>query len=123
MTMSDDEWERRILCSDGNCIGVIGADGRCKMCGKLYEGDLPLPAADSEEIASEPASGTEEADASQTGQSIDPVIGAALERVNDFVEQVTGTPPTPAEIADALGRYFVLNEIKEHIVMVRENKE
>ena len=33
----DDEWENRILCSDGNCIGVIGPDGRCKECGKPYE--------------------------------------------------------------------------------------
>ena len=35
-----DEWESRQLCSDGNCIGVIGPDGRCKECGKKYEGDL-----------------------------------------------------------------------------------
>ena len=33
-------WDNRILCSDGNCIGVIGSDGRCKECGKKYEGDL-----------------------------------------------------------------------------------
>lgn len=30
----DDDWESRTLCSDGNCIGVIGPDGRCKECGK-----------------------------------------------------------------------------------------
>lgn len=34
----DDAWERRTLCSDGNCIGVIGPDGRCKECGKPYQG-------------------------------------------------------------------------------------
>ena len=28
------EWSKRILCSDGACIGVIGIDGRCKVCGK-----------------------------------------------------------------------------------------
>ncbi len=52
MTMMDDDWERRILCSDGNCIGVIGADGRCNECGKPYtgDGDLPRPATDSETI-------------------------------------------------------------------------
>jgi hypothetical protein len=33
---SDDEWENRRLCNDENCIGVIGADGRCKECGKPY---------------------------------------------------------------------------------------
>jgi len=32
------EWSRRRLCSDGDCIGVIGADGRCKECGKPYAG-------------------------------------------------------------------------------------
>jgi hypothetical protein len=37
----DSDWDRRILCSDGNCIGVIGPDGRCKECGKLHEGELP----------------------------------------------------------------------------------
>ena len=37
----DTEWERRILCSDESCIGVIGPDGRCKECGLAYEGTLP----------------------------------------------------------------------------------
>ncbi|NLA41483.1 MAG: hypothetical protein GX874_08760 [Smithella sp.] len=31
---SDDDWEKRVLCSDGACIGVIGPDGKCKECGK-----------------------------------------------------------------------------------------
>lgn len=26
----------RILCSDGACIGVIGEDGLCKVCGKPF---------------------------------------------------------------------------------------
>lgn len=30
----DGDWADRILCSDENCIGVIGPDGRCKECGK-----------------------------------------------------------------------------------------
>jgi hypothetical protein len=34
----DDTWENRTLCSDESCIGVIGPDGRCKECGKPYEG-------------------------------------------------------------------------------------
>lgn len=37
-TFDDDDWDNRSLCSDGNCIGVIGPDGRCKECGKPYEG-------------------------------------------------------------------------------------
>ena len=40
MTPTDMEWEHRVLCSDGNCIGVIGPDGRCKECGKEFEGTL-----------------------------------------------------------------------------------
>jgi len=37
--ITDAEWERRVLCSDESCIGVIGPDGRCKECGLPYEGD------------------------------------------------------------------------------------
>ena len=33
----DDEWDNRRLCPDGNCIGVIGPDGRCKECGRPDE--------------------------------------------------------------------------------------
>ena len=36
----NEDWENRVLCSDGSCIGTIGPDGRCKECGKPYEGDL-----------------------------------------------------------------------------------
>ena len=41
ITPDNSNWDNRVLCSDGNCIGVIGADGRCKECGRKYEGDLP----------------------------------------------------------------------------------
>lgn len=34
------DWDNRILCGDENCIGVIGPDGRCKECGKPYEGNI-----------------------------------------------------------------------------------
>ena len=44
--MISDEWETRQLCSDGNCIGVIGPDGRCKECGK--PGEMNTPPADLE---------------------------------------------------------------------------
>jgi hypothetical protein len=33
---ADGDWESRRLCGDGNCIGVIGPDGRCKECGRPY---------------------------------------------------------------------------------------
>jgi hypothetical protein len=32
----DDSWEKRTLCSDESCIGVVGPDGRCKECGKPH---------------------------------------------------------------------------------------
>ena len=44
--LTDLEWENRVLCPDGNCIGVIGRDGRCSECGKKYDGILaeePFP--------------------------------------------------------------------------------
>jgi len=37
----NEDWERRTLCSDESCIGIIGSDGKCKECGKVYEGYLP----------------------------------------------------------------------------------
>ncbi|HQP41232.1 MAG TPA: hypothetical protein PK004_07255 [Smithella sp.] len=37
----NEDWEKRILCSDESCIGTIGPDGKCKECGKPYEGKLP----------------------------------------------------------------------------------
>lgn len=33
-----DDWDARQLCADGNCIGVIGPDGRCSFCGRQAEG-------------------------------------------------------------------------------------
>ena len=32
---SDDDFENRILCSDGACIGLV-ENGVCKVCGKPY---------------------------------------------------------------------------------------
>jgi len=34
---NEDSFKNRVLCSDGNCIGVIGPDGRCKVCGQPYK--------------------------------------------------------------------------------------
>jgi hypothetical protein len=41
-SQTDQDWENRTLCSDENCIGVIGPDGRCKECGKKFEGDFSM---------------------------------------------------------------------------------
>jgi hypothetical protein len=50
---SNTDWDNRILCSDGNCIGVIGPDGHCKECGNKHEGTLPETAASGKESPSE----------------------------------------------------------------------
>lgn len=28
------DWDQRMLCPDGSCVGVIGPDGTCKVCGR-----------------------------------------------------------------------------------------
>ncbi len=35
----EDDFSKRILCSDGNCIGVVNEQGLCKVCGKPYSGE------------------------------------------------------------------------------------
>ena len=35
----DIDWEKRTLCSDESCIGVIGSDGHCKECGMIFSGE------------------------------------------------------------------------------------
>jgi uncharacterized membrane protein len=31
------DWDDRVLCPDGSCIGIIGPDGRCTACGRTSE--------------------------------------------------------------------------------------
>jgi hypothetical protein len=31
---TDEVWTERRTCSDGACIGLLDADGRCKVCGR-----------------------------------------------------------------------------------------
>jgi hypothetical protein len=33
------DFSKRVLCSDGTCIGVINEEGICKVCGKPYTPD------------------------------------------------------------------------------------
>lgn len=37
----NEDWEKRVLCSDESCIGTVGPDRKCRACGKTYEGELP----------------------------------------------------------------------------------
>jgi len=36
----DLDLEQRALCPDGACIGVLGDDGRCKVCGAVGDGSV-----------------------------------------------------------------------------------
>lgn len=56
-------------------------------------------------------------------EPLEDCIKEALGAIHHFITEVTGISPTQAEIADALKRYFVLNEIREHIDMIREPDE
>lgn len=38
--MTDDDFAHRELCPDGACLGVIGPDGRCKVCGAVGSGPV-----------------------------------------------------------------------------------
>lgn len=41
-----DDWEHRVVCPDGSCIGVVGSDGRCSICGRKPTNERsPSPAA------------------------------------------------------------------------------
>jgi hypothetical protein len=33
--MTVDEWDHREVCPDGSCVGVIGPEGRCKVCDRV----------------------------------------------------------------------------------------
>ena len=37
--IEESDFSKRVLCSDGTCIGVINEEGICKVCGKAYTPD------------------------------------------------------------------------------------
>ena len=43
--MTVDFDEDRELCPDGSCIGLIGDDGRCRVCGRTGDGEAAEPVA------------------------------------------------------------------------------
>jgi hypothetical protein len=50
------EWDERQLCDDGACVGVVGADGKCTVCGRAgaaRTSDLGLQTSDSEDQSRE----------------------------------------------------------------------
>ena len=55
--------------------------------------------------------------------ALDPAVTAAVRKIEEFITRTTGQAPTSTEMADALTRYFVLNEILEFIKMSREEDQ
>jgi hypothetical protein len=45
---SDRDWDQRTLCPDEACIGLIGRNGKCKVCGKSAPGAAGTPDAETE---------------------------------------------------------------------------
>ncbi len=89
-------WENRTLCSDEACIGIIGPNGRCKECGKLFEGkdsgkDLHVEAVSDKETGWEKVLPREEDDLETIREEIPP----------QRTGQVLGKTPSP-EIKPAL---------------------
>ncbi len=56
-------------------------------------------------------------------EPLEDCIKEAIGAINHFITEDTGISHTQAEIADVLKRYFVLNEIREQIDMIRELDE
>lgn len=56
------EWGSRQLCPDGSCIGVIGVDGTCKVCGRAASGSREAASGPAAAIAAEPAAPDEPGD-------------------------------------------------------------
>jgi hypothetical protein len=83
------DWTARRLCPDGGCIGLIGADGHCRVCGRAVS-DVPDEpsrdgaAANAEAAAAAPATASSDAgDASSDPAPIRAPAAAEPERCPD----------------------------------------
>lgn len=50
---------------------------------------------------------------------VHPALAAALGKIEEFIENATGSEPSPDELAQALTRYFVLKEILAFVELSR----
>jgi len=79
---------RRRLCPDGSCVGVIGGDGRCSICGASDAGaTAPLP--------SDPLGGQEAQDGDTTENA-----GDASYSTSDEAASSSGFDPSRRLCAD-----------------------
>lgn len=65
MTFMNDDFNvaERILCEDDACIGLVGSDGRCKVCGLEYRGPESVSAIGCGEVVSDGGTFAADADA------------------------------------------------------------
>ena len=73
--MTVDEWDQREVCPDGSCVGVIGSDGLCKVCGRAAQnwGDERTRG----RVAEEPATDEPAAVAAERAKSPEPADDTA----------------------------------------------
>jgi len=109
-SQTDQYWESRTLCSDENCIGVIGPDGRCKECGNTFEGDfskVSVPAEEavpSDDIEPDETELEETADASEKfGQ------GAGPSALDNEISRLEGEIVAKLQIQEILQRGIFSN--------------
>ena len=85
---------RRRLCPDGGCIGVIGDDGRCRVCGRAASGNAAAPA------GFEPAAQADDDDDLDDGDNLD-VGHADADADANAAAQAGGAPGMAASPARA----------------------
>ena len=77
-------WNERQLCSDGGCIGVLGEDGLCKVCGKGKK--RVVKAALSPVLAAKPAPLPEPAAPAKSTEEDSELLAAATDLAASLVE-------------------------------------
>lgn len=83
-------WEERQLCPDGNCMGVIGLDGRCKECGVIATEVAPEHGADGEGVSRRTEGGegsVGDPSASDEAQAEDSALGISLEGPDELADR------------------------------------
>ncbi|HEY1546787.1 MAG TPA: hypothetical protein VGG28_03170 [Kofleriaceae bacterium] len=79
------DWEYREVCADGACIGVIGDDGLCKVCGRAAPnwGNERARGLVDDQTDAEPADDLEAAEPSDVHDDDDETADAPSERSDD----------------------------------------
>ena len=99
------EWTARMLCPDGACVGLIGEDGKCKVCGKTGVAP-PRSASEADDDAEydddeddDDSEGEDYADeGDEDGDEDDDELAAAADELAGVAShsEVASTSPAPA---------------------------